>query len=123
MLATLVWLLLFLGFYPYVVYPLFLWLYGRLRNHPINRDDSFRPRVTIVTAAFNEAAHIAAAVNNKLAEDYPPGQMEVLVVSDGSLDGTDEIVAGTSVSRNCRETESDAEAGNTNACATGYVEA
>ena len=37
---------------------------------------------------------MAATVRNKLAQDYPPDRLEVIVVSDGSEDGTDALVAG-----------------------------
>jgi cellulose synthase/poly-beta-1,6-N-acetylglucosamine synthase-like glycosyltransferase len=51
------------------------------------------PRVSVLVAAYNEAAHIAATVENKLAQDYPAERLEIVVVSDASDDGTDEIVA------------------------------
>src|SRR3569832_175895 len=87
-----VWLLLFLGFYPYVIYPVLIWLYGHSVNRRIARDESFHPRLTVVTAAFNEAQHIEATVRNKLAESYPRELLEIIVVSDGSADATDAIV-------------------------------
>jgi cellulose synthase/poly-beta-1,6-N-acetylglucosamine synthase-like glycosyltransferase len=77
--------------YVYAGYPLTLWLLGR-------RSDGFRtlgelPRVTVVIAAYNEAAHIGQTVRDKLAQDYPHDRLDIIVVSDGSTDGTDAIVA------------------------------
>ena len=92
MLAAVFWVSLFVGIYPYAVYPLLAWLVGWARNRPVRSDSGFTPRVTVVTAAFNEAAEIGATVRNKLEQDYPAQQLEIIVVSDGSNDGTDEIL-------------------------------
>lgn len=86
-----IWLLLFLGAYPYIVYPVVVWVIARLTNHPVDKDDTVRS-VTVVIAAHNEARHIAATVQNKLQQNYPPAKLNVFVVSDGSDDGTDDIV-------------------------------
>jgi glycosyltransferase involved in cell wall biosynthesis len=50
------------------------------------------PSVTMVLAAYNEAASIGPKLENVLALDYPSERMNVVVASDGSNDGTDEIV-------------------------------
>jgi cellulose synthase/poly-beta-1,6-N-acetylglucosamine synthase-like glycosyltransferase len=51
-----------------------------------------RPPVTVVLAAWNEAATIADKIENTLNQSYPAELLEMVVVSDGSTDGTDEIV-------------------------------
>lgn len=84
---------LLLGLYPYVIYPLLAAALAKLVNRRVAADDSYLPRVTIVIAAYNEAAHIEDTVHNKLQQDYPADLLDVIVVSDGSTDGTDEIVA------------------------------
>jgi glycosyltransferase involved in cell wall biosynthesis len=45
-------------------------------------------------AAYNEEGDIEATVRNKLEQDYPSDLLNIIVVSDGSTDKTDEIVAG-----------------------------
>jgi biofilm PGA synthesis N-glycosyltransferase PgaC len=50
------------------------------------------PALTILIAAYNEAAGIADAVENVLTQDYS-GELELLVIDDGSADRTAEIVA------------------------------
>ena len=84
------WLFLLLGIYPYILYPLFAKLAAAIAGRRIDRK-AFTPRISILISAYNEAKHIEATVRNKLAQDYT-GEFEILVASDGSTDGTDEIV-------------------------------
>ncbi len=50
------------------------------------------PPVTVLVPAFNEAVGIAATVRSIVGSDYPP--VEVIVIDDGSTDGTADIVEG-----------------------------
>jgi cellulose synthase/poly-beta-1,6-N-acetylglucosamine synthase-like glycosyltransferase len=92
-LDALFWVLLLVGLYPYVVYPGIVWLLARVLRRPVRSDPAYRPFVTVVIAAYNEQRHIEATIRNKLAQDYPADRFDVLVVSDGSGDETDSIVA------------------------------
>lgn len=57
----------------------------------MNRDtDLERPLVSVVMAAFDAAEHIREALDSAFAQDWRP--LEVIVVDDGSTDGTAEIV-------------------------------
>lgn len=85
------WACLFVGLYPYLVYPLCIGLLRVLRPRPVHAG-AITPRVTVVIAAHNEADSIEATVRNKLEQDYPPALLEVLVASDASADGTDPIM-------------------------------
>jgi cellulose synthase/poly-beta-1,6-N-acetylglucosamine synthase-like glycosyltransferase/peptidoglycan/xylan/chitin deacetylase (PgdA/CDA1 family) len=53
----------------------------------------YRPGVTVVVPAYNEAAGIAATVTSLTASRYD-GEFEVIVVDDGSTDHTAAIVTG-----------------------------
>jgi cellulose synthase/poly-beta-1,6-N-acetylglucosamine synthase-like glycosyltransferase len=50
------------------------------------------PPVSVVLVARNEAARIAARLQNLAASDYPTDRIEFIVVSDGSTDGTEQVV-------------------------------
>lgn len=48
------------------------------------------PRLSVVLAARDEAAHLAAAIDTLLAQDYP--DLEIVAVDDRSTDGTGAIL-------------------------------
>jgi len=81
--------------YSYLGYPLWLWLRSRWSPRPVRRGAS-EPPVSAVMVVCNEEAVVARKLENLLGLDYPPGKLEVVVVSDGSSDRTDEILAGFS---------------------------
>ncbi len=73
----------------YLGYPLALWVWARLAPRPIARDAA-APAVSVVVAVRDEAERVGPRVANLLALDYPSDRLEVIVVSDGSTDGTSE---------------------------------
>jgi cellulose synthase/poly-beta-1,6-N-acetylglucosamine synthase-like glycosyltransferase len=85
------WVCLAIGLYPYAGYPLCVALLRAIRPRPV-RAAPIAPRVTVVISAYNEASHIEATVRNKLDQDYPRGLLDVMVTSDGSTDGTDQVL-------------------------------
>jgi len=92
--AIISWGALAILLYAYFGYPLLLALIGTVRRpRPIAAHD-IRPTVTMVLAAWNEEAVIGEKIENTLAQEYPPGLLDLIVVSDGSTDKTDEIVRG-----------------------------
>ena len=56
-------------------------------------DAAYLPSVTVVIAAYNERPVIAQTVRAVLANDYPG--LEVIVIDDGSVDGTGDEVAAS----------------------------
>ena len=78
--------------YTYFGFPLLLYVRSRLlRREPQCAD--ITPHVTLLVAAYNEAAVIGSRLENILELDYPREKLTVLIASDGSDDGTNEIVA------------------------------
>lgn len=85
------WLCLVLVLYIYVGYPAAVFLLARLTGREVRKAD-IEPEVTVLIAAFNEEQEIERTVLNKLSQDYPSDRLEVVVISDGSTDRTDEMV-------------------------------
>jgi cellulose synthase/poly-beta-1,6-N-acetylglucosamine synthase-like glycosyltransferase len=75
----------------YAGYPCLLWLTACVRLRRVAKKD-FLPNVSILIAAHNEERHIGATLANKVGLDYPNQLTEVIVVSDGSTDRTEDIV-------------------------------
>jgi len=77
--------------YTYAGYP--LWMYLRSRLQPRQqRQGSIFPTVSIILAVHNGAALLRLKVAHLLSLDYPQDRMEIAIVSDGSTDGTDDIL-------------------------------
>lgn len=77
--------------YVYVGYPTLLAFASRL-VHRGRAELGYTPFLSVLITAYNEHSSIRRKVENTLEADYPPERLEVVVASDGSSDGTDEIV-------------------------------
>ncbi|HZQ96678.1 MAG TPA: glycosyltransferase family 2 protein [Candidatus Sulfotelmatobacter sp.] len=77
--------------YTYAGYVGWLWLRARVRPRPVLRA-AYEPQVSIVMVVRNEEAVLARKLDNLLAFEYPPERFDVVVVSDGSSDKTEEIL-------------------------------
>jgi len=82
------------GFIVYVlaVYPLLLSLWAKVRPKPI-RKAPIRTRVSIVVPVRNGARWVEAKIQSLLATNYPGELIDVLIVSDGSTDGSDALAS------------------------------
>jgi poly-beta-1,6-N-acetyl-D-glucosamine synthase len=79
--------------YTYAGYPVWLWLRSRFRPCPV-QTGAVQPFVSIVMVVRNEEKVLQRKMENLLALDYPEDASEVVVVSDGSTDRTEEILRG-----------------------------
>ena len=93
MLAFFFWVSLLLVVYTYLLYPVLLWLLTFRKRSPRYAVPAEWPSVSLIIAAYNEAGVIQQKIDNSLSLDYPRDKLQILVVSDCSDDGTDQIVA------------------------------
>lgn len=77
--------------YVLIGYPILLALYARLFPKPIQKQDTPK-RVSVLIAVRNGASWIEAKIQSVLASRYPGELLDVVVASDGSTDGTNELV-------------------------------
>src|SRR6266446_7477749 len=82
-----------IGFLLYVIalYPLLLAFLGRSRPAGV-RKSSTLPTVSVILPVYNGEAFIRGKLETLFALDYPPERLQILIVSDGSTDSTDDLV-------------------------------
>jgi len=83
-------LALFLFLYTWVLYPLLISVVGHLHHSKETKERETAIEwdgVSVILPVFNGEAGIVEKLRDLLATDYP-GPVEVVVVSDGSTDGT-----------------------------------
>jgi|WetSurMetagenome_2_1015567.scaffolds.fasta_scaffold00012_128 glycosyltransferase involved in cell wall biosynthesis len=85
------WVALFFIFYAYFGYPLALFVLSLLGNRAVKKGVG-SPAVSFIITAFNEESRITSKIENTLELDYPSDKFEIIIASDCSDDGTDEIV-------------------------------
>ncbi len=91
------WSLLFIVFYTYIGYGLLLFviikirrLFGIAKSRIENTD--YEPDVTLFIAAYNEKDFVAEKVKNSRELEYPPHKLHIVWVTDGSDDGTPDLL-------------------------------
>jgi len=89
-------------FYPvvlFIVYSLsqvrrdFQYLIGRRNRRTSSLPLPQLPTVTVIVPAYDEQACLPKKILNLRQIDYPPKKLEIIFVSDGSTDGTNEILS------------------------------
>jgi cellulose synthase/poly-beta-1,6-N-acetylglucosamine synthase-like glycosyltransferase len=85
------WLSMFGILYTYAGYPAIVWMLARLRPRPWTVSP-ISPSVSVVLAVHNGAALLPHKIQLLLGLDYP-NIKEIIIVSDGSTDGTKELLA------------------------------
>jgi poly-beta-1,6-N-acetyl-D-glucosamine synthase len=78
--------------YTYLGYPALIALAARFRPAPAVRKGTGTPSVSVVIVVHNEAG-LEEKLRNALALDYPREHLEIVVVSDGSTDETEDVVS------------------------------
>jgi poly-beta-1,6-N-acetyl-D-glucosamine synthase len=92
MLEILFWALVAPVVWCYVGYPLLIVVLARLRPYPTAAQHATSaPTVTVVLAVRNERTRVARRVENILKQHYPVDRLDMVVVCNGSADGSEEI--------------------------------
>ena len=88
-----VFFLFSIGFLIYVlaIYPVLLYLWAQALPRPI-RKAPIRTRVSIVVPVRNGASWVEAKIRSLLETNYPGDLIDILIVSDGSTDSSEDIV-------------------------------
>ena len=82
--------------YPYFLYPAIMVALSKIAGKTWERGDSWEP-VSVIISVFNEEGVIREKLENTLKLFYPEKLLEIIVVSDGSTDRTNQIVSSYAV--------------------------
>jgi cellulose synthase/poly-beta-1,6-N-acetylglucosamine synthase-like glycosyltransferase len=84
-----------LTLYGYAGYPLLLLIVRLFRRQPPVATERLAawPRISITLPAYNAERTLRPVLDGLVHLDYPPELRQIVVVSDGSTDGTDALVA------------------------------
>ena len=94
-LKTLFWIFLLIIAYAYLVYTILLLILALIRRLVIRSQtysEDYEPEVTLFIPAYNEIECIDQKINNSFQLDYPPDKIRFLWVTDGSDDGSPELL-------------------------------
>ena len=99
-LKILFWATLLIVFYTYLGYGILLYMIIRLkrlfagtpRKAVVPADDQL-PTITLLICAYNEEDVVAEKMANTQIIDYPYEKLRIMWVTDGSTDGTNELLA------------------------------
>lgn len=96
-LQLLFWLFVAIVIYTYVGYGILLYAIIKVkrffqRNKKPFSNTGYAPDVTLFISAFNEKDFVAAKMKNSLALDYPKDKLHIVWVTDGSDDGTPDLL-------------------------------
>ena len=91
LIETLFWSAVIVTVYVYLGYPTLLAAWAKLAPKPVH-SSPVTPGLSIVIAARNEAAALRRRLDNLFESDYPRDRMQIIVVSDGSTDGTPAVL-------------------------------
>jgi biofilm PGA synthesis N-glycosyltransferase PgaC len=93
---------LFAPIYTYGVYPFILKFLACFTGKDYKVDESYRPTVSVIIAAYNEEKVIAEKIRNLYQLDYQSDKIEFIIGSDGSSDQTVAIAKSFSEIKNLK---------------------
>jgi len=90
------WIFLFIIFYAYVGYGILLFILIKIKRIGKKKkgiyDPDYEPEVTLFVAAYNEKDYVHEKVKNSFSLEYPHEKVRQVWVTDGSDDGTPELL-------------------------------
>lgn len=91
---TLFWISALIISYTFVGYGIIITILAKFKKQTVlpELEDEDLPEVTLVVAAYNEADIIESKVINSMALDYPVEKLKLFFVTDGSADGTNDLI-------------------------------
>ena len=100
-LKILFWAMLLIVFYTYIGYGLLLYIIIRLKRlltggkpcEAVLSSDDDMPTMTMMICAYNEEDVVEEKMRNTLALKYPKDKLQIMWVTDGSNDRTNELLA------------------------------
>lgn len=78
--------------YHYLIYPFIIAIHSAFRREIRPQSNFKKEAITIIVPAYNEAAIINQKIENTLRINYPKDLLEIIVMTDGSTDGTNKII-------------------------------
>jgi cellulose synthase/poly-beta-1,6-N-acetylglucosamine synthase-like glycosyltransferase len=84
--------------FTYAGYPAVAFLLSRIMSRPLRRA-SIRPTISVLLPVHDEGPRLAAKVGNVLSQDYPQDRLRLIVVDDGSTDGSVEALCEAAPAR------------------------
>nr|WP_305794455.1 glycosyltransferase family 2 protein [Halomarina rubra] len=78
----------FVVFFVYVWFVVPLAVYQRYTTTDDAYSETSLPTVSVIVPAYNEEGYVGRCIDHILASEYPSEKLDVLVVDDGSTDGT-----------------------------------
>ncbi len=91
------WVFIFIVFYAYLGYGIILFLLVRIKRllgwgAGKNIQEDYEPEVTLFVAAYNEKDYVQDKLKNSFSLNYPKDKVKHVWVTDGSDDGTPDIL-------------------------------
>lgn len=90
---ALYWISLLIIVYTYLGYGILMWVWALFmgKRVPAEQCEKDLPTVTLIIPAYNEADFLGTKIRNTLELQYPRHLLRIMVVTDGSDDGSDAI--------------------------------
>lgn len=93
------WIFLLIIIYTYIGYGILLFVIIKIRRffkigNKVATNASYEPQVTLFITAYNEKDYVTVKMKNTLELEYPKEKMNIIWVTDGSDDGTPDLLKG-----------------------------